>query len=45
MINMMLKFGGSPDPDEDDWGLYSVDGEGNSDFQVTNVLLLCFSVY
>ena len=34
MINMMLKFGGSPDPAEEDYGLYSVDDEGNSDFQV-----------
>ena len=34
MINMMLKFGGSPDAGEEDYGLYAVDKEGNSTFQV-----------
>lgn len=33
MINMMLKFGGSPDAGEEDYGLYAVDEEGNSSLQ------------
>ena len=45
MINMMLKFGASPDPSEEDYGLYFVNEKGDSDFQVINVLLICFSVY
>ncbi|XP_065883014.1 V-type proton ATPase 116 kDa subunit a 1-like isoform X2 [Dysidea avara] len=45
MINMMLKFGGSPDPAEEDYGLYSVDDEGNSDFQkILQSLLVVLAV-
>jgi len=38
MINMMLKFGSSPDAEEEDYGLYAVDDEGNSSAQVGHVL-------
>ena len=38
---MMLKFGSSPDADEEDYGLYGVDDDGNSSIQVGHVLLQC----
>ena len=42
---MMLKFGGSPNPVEDDFGLYAVNDEGDSDFQVFKcATLLLFNV-
>ena len=45
MINMMLKFGGSPNPKEDDFGLYAVNDEGDSEFQVFKcATLLLFNV-
>ena len=35
MINMMLKYGGSPNADDEDYALYAVDNEFNSSTQVS----------
>jgi len=43
MINMMLKFGGSPDPNEEDYGLYAIeDKEGNSSVQVSYCMFISY---
>ena len=35
MINMMLKYGGSPSAEDEDYALYAVDNEFNSSTQVS----------
>ena len=34
MINMMLKYGSSPNADDEDYALYAVDNDFNSSIQV-----------
>ena len=37
---MILKYGSSPDADEEDYALYAVDNEGNSSVQVGYVVFI-----